>query len=589
MIPLDKSAKHFTSNLFFLFPFLFLVIYFRAFADHIFFFQEKSILFQASANYFFENLHQPGKLLIYLGEFLTTFYYYPLAGSILISGITVLIMIELRAIIRFLTGKNSLLIPLIIGTVLFLLQTNYFYLLFNSLGLLLQITLFYFTIRYLKGWFPVIIATVWFFICGGFSWIYFLMISFYFVAFTGKSKWIKTGLLWVVCLAVFYVSKEFLFFQPAKTLAMFPFSTENTGSLYLLFFAAVTVITCLPLISLIKIRLPFINRIPDYVGKYIVVLGFVSALVIISILCSDKKTNRYFHVEKLFFQGKMDEVIVYNTKYPSNNILTNYLNNIALCEKGKLNDQLFHFRQSPDGQTLFLKWEIQGEILRLGGYFYYTIGMINEAQRWAFEYMVMKGPTPEGMKMLIKTELINSNYKVASKYISLLKKSVFYRGEAKKYERMLFAENAINSDSELGARRKDRIKKDFFTITDNPIINIGRIVATDSLNRNAFDYKMAWLMLKKDYGNIVQELTRFNNLKLQRIPVHLEEAALVNKMTAKKGTLPDPGNLALSRDTEGRFQNFLATFQQYNNDPRRAEPALKKQFGNTFWYYAIYR
>jgi hypothetical protein len=294
-------------------------------------------------------------------------------------------------------------------------------------------------------------------------------------------------------------------------------------------------------------------------------------------------------VEKLFFQGKMDEVIAHNTKYPSNNILTNYLNNIALCEKGKLNDQLFHFRQSPDGQTLFLKWEIQGEILRLGGYFYYTIGMINEAQRWAFEYMVMKGPTPEGVKMLIKTELINSNYEVASKYISLLKKSVFYRGEAKKYERMLFNESSIHSDIELGIKKRDRVKKDFFTITDNPIINIERIVATDSLNRNAFDYKLAWLMLKKDYGNIVQELTRFNNLKLNRIPIHLEEAALVYRMTAKKGTLPDPGNLALSRDTEGRFQNFLATFQQYNNDPRRAEPALRKQFGNTFWYYAIYR
>jgi hypothetical protein len=589
MIQLDKLAKHFPSNLFFLFPFVFLTIYFREFADHIFFFQEKSILFQASSNYFFENLHQPGKLLIYLGEFITTFYYYPLAGSILISGITVLIMIELRAIIHFLTGKNSLLIPLIIGTVLFLVQTNYFYLLFNSLGLLLLITLFYFTIRYLKGWFPVIIAPVWFFICGGFSWIYFIMISFYFVAYTGKSKWIKTGLLWFVCLVVFYVSKEFLFFQTARTLAMFPFSTENTGSQNLLFFSAVAVITCLPLLSLIKIRLPFRNRIPDYVGKFVVVVGFVAALVIIAILSSDKKTNQYFHVEKLFFQGKMDEVIAYNTKYPSNNILTNYLNNIALCEKGKLNDQLFHFRQSPDGQTLFLKWEIQGEILRLGGYFYYTIGMINEAQRWAFEYMVMKGPTPEGLKMLVKTELINSNYEVASKYISLLKKSVFYRGEAKKYERMLFKESAINSDSELGVKRQERVTKDFFTITDNPIINIERIVATDSLNRNALDYKLAWLMLKKDYGNIVQELTRFNSLKLKRIPVHLEEAALVYRMTFKKGSLPDPGNLAFSRDIESQFQNFLTTFQQYNNDPRKAEPALRKQFGNTFWYYAIYR
>ncbi len=47
-----------------------------------------------------------------------------------------------------------------------------------------------------------------------------------------------------------------------------------------------------------------------------------------------------------------------------------------------------------------------GEILNRGGYFYYTIGMINEAHRWAFENMVMKGLSPEGLKMLIKTEII---------------------------------------------------------------------------------------------------------------------------------------------------------------------------------------
>ncbi len=69
--------------------------------------------------------------------------------------------------------------------------------------------------------------------------------------------------------------------------------------------------------------------------------------------------------------------------------------------------------------------------------------MINEAHRWAYENMIIKGLNPEGLKMLIKTELINGNYKTASKYISVLKKAPFYRSEAKAYESLLFNDNAV--------------------------------------------------------------------------------------------------------------------------------------------------
>jgi hypothetical protein len=589
MIQSDFFSKHYASILYYLFPFIFMTFFFRAFADHIFFFQEKSILFQVSSGYFFENLHQPGKLLIYLGEFLTTFYFYTLAGSVLVAGITCLIMIELSAIMKFFSGNHIFSISLLAGAALFLLQTNYQYLLFNSLGLLLQITFFYVTIRFLKGWLPIIIAPVWFFMNGGFSWVYFLMITFYFVANRWKSDKLKVLVLWLLCLAMIYVSKEFLFFQPVETLALFPFSSENTGSQNMLFLSVAAMIALVPLIARIKIRIPFRYRMPEYGGKITGAIFLVSALAFIAVFYSDKKTNHYFQVEKLFFDGKMDEVIAYNEKNPSVNILTNYLNNIALCEKGMLNDRLFHFRQSPDGQTLFLKWEIKGEILRLGGYFNYTTGMINEAQRWAYEYMVMKGPTPEGLKMLIKTELINGNDQVASKYISLLKMSMFYRGEAKRYERMLYNDVALNADPELGAQRRKRTKTDFFTITDNPVLNIERVLLNDSLNRNAFDYKIAWLLLNKDYMKIVQELPGFVSLNYQSIPVHVQEAAIAYLMTRKQNPLPDIGSFVVSRETEGRFRNFLTTFQQYNNDPGKAEPALRKQFGDTFWYYAVYR
>jgi hypothetical protein len=293
-------------------------------------------------------------------------------------------------------------------------------------------------------------------------------------------------------------------------------------------------------------------------------------------------------VENLFFHNKFSEVIEFNSSNPPTNSLTIFLNNIALCESDKLDDLLFHFLQSPDGKTLFLKWEMVDEVLNRGGYFYYEIGMINEAHRWAFENMVMKGHSPEGLKMLIKTELINANYEVASRYINILKKTLFYKNEAKAFEKLLFNDAAVNSDNELGEKRQNKVENDFFSITDNPYINIEMILASDSLNRKAFEYKMAFMLLKKNYAGIAHELPSFEKFGYTRLPVHIEEAALALAVS-NKGKIPDMGNIQISKNTELRWNQFLNVLRQYNNDLKSAEPVLRRRFGDTFWYYVFYK
>jgi hypothetical protein len=98
-----------------------------------------------------------------------------------------------------------------------------------------------------------------------------------------------------------------------------------------------------------------------------------------------------------------------------------------------------------------------GEILKRGGYFYYSVGMINEAHRWAFENMVMKGHTPGDLEMLIKTELINGNYAMASKYISQFGNTMFYRKDAREFRKFLFNDAAVEADPELGVKRETKL------------------------------------------------------------------------------------------------------------------------------------
>ncbi|MCJ7446674.1 MAG: DUF6057 family protein [Bacteroidales bacterium] len=580
----DQFLAFLPYRLFFLFMFLFLGL----FADHIFFFQEKSSLFVFSSDFLVENLHQPGGLLIYLGKFLSTFYYYPLAGALIASLVIWLIVITASGIIKTLTGNKSGYIPLLEGVTLFYMQTSYQYMLYNNLGILVQLLFFLLAIKYLKGWLPVILTPVLYFLTGGFAWIFCIMYSLWLLSKKQEKWWLKITLLWLLNLLIIYLSKEYLFFQTIGTLLLFPYTQAGTGSQIRLFVAVVIVLSLLPLLAKICIKNTYGKKISENIISLSGSIVIVFIMVLISILKYDKKTQQYFWVEKLFYENKYQEVIDFNIKNPSNNTLTAYLNNIALCETGKLNDLLFHFPQSADGSTLFLKWEIVGEILKRGGYFYYTIGMVNEAHRWAYEYMVMKGLTPEGLKMIIKTELINGNYKTAEKYILILKKTLFYMDEAKEFEKLLFNDLAIDSHPELGPRRKNKIPVDFFSITDDPFINVERIIATDSLNRKAFEYKLAYLLLNKDYQRISEEWGNLGRYDFTSIPVHVEEAAIAIKILYT-GDLPPAGNLAINNNTEIRFNKFLQIFQSYGTNLQAAEPALKKQAGNTFWYWAFYR
>ena len=314
------------------------------------------------------------------------------------------------------------------------------------------------------------------------------------------------------------VSGNLLFFESKGSLLFFPMELPAVQLTRMLYIIILCIVVLLPVIS--KINFPVPNFVSASYNSESIIRSFIITLflLLIGVYNYDRKNIHYFHVEKLFYEGNFDEIIKYNTRYPSANSLTLFFNNMALEEKGILNDRLFGFLQSPDGKTLFLKWEMVTEMLKRGAYFYYTTGMINEAHRWAFENMVMTGHTPEGLKMLIRTELINGNYMMAAKYISLLKKTLFYRGDALRFEKLLFNDPAVESDKELGPRRKNRVKTDFFSITDDPYVNIELINSADSMNRNAFDIKIAWLLLKKDYKGLAENFARFEKLGYKSFP-----------------------------------------------------------------------
>jgi len=155
--------------------------YFCFFGDYILFYQEKSSLFILSSDFLKENLQQPGGILAWLEKLLISFFFYPASGAFILASILTLIVFSVSRIIRLSGSKSIMIVPLIIGAALFFLQTDYRFMLMNNLGLLLQLMVFLLTIRFLKGWFSLIIAPFVFFSTGGFAWIYMINLTLHFI------------------------------------------------------------------------------------------------------------------------------------------------------------------------------------------------------------------------------------------------------------------------------------------------------------------------------------------------------------------------------------------------------------------------
>jgi hypothetical protein len=292
-----------------------------------------------------------------------------------------------------------------------------------------------------------------------------------------------------------------------------------------------------------------------------------------------------FKLEKMFFARDWNGVIKQQETYQSKNPVAQYYYNTALSESGMLCDRLFFAPQDYGTRSISIPWNSQINMNKMfrGVYFYYSIGLINEAHRWAFESMVIQGYRPENIKLLIKTDLINGHYKVAEKYITVLKKTLHYRNWVKKYEAMLENPELINSDPELGGKIKLKPQDDFIVRIRNPQKNITSLLQSNPGNKRAFEYKIAWLMLEKNIEGILNEIRRLTEMNYSKIPRHIEEAALLLK--ANIGPLPELNRLSISNETESRFSKYMSSTMYFDRAKSPGGSGVQKELRNTFWYY----
>jgi len=530
----------------------------------------------------------PGGLTGYIGNFFTQLYFSRLFGSLVASFFLVLFAAILFRIYKVLSTDKPVWLILIIGPscLLLFMQMRNDYFIHHTIGYL---SLACFT------WISVLLSTKrlnflvpllflpFIYLTGSFALIFPVIYTAYCLLYQkGRSRYTLPVILIIVATSSLILFDKVLFVQPTERYFGYPLPLIYTEDLNPLDAILCIYLILFPLIvktvGSIKINARFSRLISQRNSSVVL---FITIVFLVAF--HDSGLAKRTRIERLFIHQEWDKVIKQHEADPSDNIVGQYYYNLALSVKGQLCNRMFHGNQDFGERSLVLP--SGREHIDRSMYYYYTVGFINEAHHLAYESMVINGYRPENIKMLIKTDLINGKYKSAEKYIEILKKTLHYRKWAVKYGKMLNSPELISADPELGEKMRLLPRIDFF-ITQNDVINIDCMLRSNPENKIAFEYKLARLLLAKDFKAVVYQVKRMGDMNYSHLPRHIEEAIIL--FTHHNHELPYLGDFEVSRELTNSFDQYLAAKQEIKTRTD-VEGLVQSSWGNTFWYYFEYR
>ncbi len=255
--------------------------------------------------------------------------------------------------------------------------------------------------------------------------------------------------------------------------------------------------------------------------------------------------------------------------------------NLALGMTMQLGDRAFEFFQR-SSEGLVPTFDRDFASSQLIGEIYFHLGLVNTAQRMAFEAMEAipdYRKSARTLKRLVETNIINGQYEVARKYLGILKKTMFYSKWAESRLQMLGNEEVINEHKVYGTMRRFRLEKDFLFHDKEADKIFGQLYNHCKDNTLAMQYLLMWPMLNAD----LEVFTRYYfyvNTPVHYTPRACQEALLIASVNGAQNV---PTKNLVSDDVRRRFDNFM-------NIHAANQPKTSPRYDvhrNTFWYYLL--
>lgn len=212
----------------------------------------------------------------------------------------------------------------------------------------------------------------------------------------------------------------------------------------------------------------------------------------------------------------------------------------------------------------------------------YHAGLVATAYHHAMESMAMEGPTLRNLKMLCKTSLLQGEWAVAEKYLTILDKVPFEGDFVEKYRAMVGDTARINADSEMAMiRLTEPIHDNFENNFIKPTFLGYNAMLMEGRSMNAL---INCLMVHIYTKTLEPFMYRAQPLAGSTPPTSIAEALTL--MSGKNPQLLQSfSGLEMHR---GRLQSFLGNTQQYMNTPEERAKHANELFPQYKGYYPYY-
>lgn len=345
----------------------------------------------------------------------------------------------------------------------------------------------------------------------------------------------------------------------------------------------------LPVVFLLACMVGQKKNVPRWLGHGAMMLvQLVVAGWIVYAGVKKYRSDTFYQIEELDHyaqEQQWDKLLSFPLRSGQNSMHACF-QNLALAEKGMLADKLFSFGQTgADG--LWIPWNRSVTSSALLSDVYYAMGLVALSQRMAFEGMIASewAVHPRLMVRLVKTNLIYGNHAVAARYLRMLDEAHVCKEKVQQLRCFVGDDKAIDKDPELGTKRRHLAQADGLINLSSVPEGLFQMASSCPDNKIAVEYLGCYCLLKKDIASLLLLLEKgYPDRVHTPLPLHFQEAvALAHE--ADPSLWEEKGVSATVAD---RFRQYKQLILENRGNPSLPQK-LRASFGNTYWYYYMFK